>query len=96
MFAPVWMMFFAWGVAGPFISWSKFYEKHPGIAWPLFLSLVAISGVYMIFLKRVMLRIVLDKSMSASTRNVLWVLPPLPIAVLGALLGLWLKRQFSG
>ena len=49
----------------------------------------------MIYLKGVMLRIVLDKSMSAATRSFLWIVPSMALAILGAALGSLLKRGFT-
>jgi hypothetical protein len=96
MFIPVWAMFFAFCLSGPFLSAPGVYEKHPGIAWPVFFATIGILGVGMTFLRRVMLRILVDKSMSATTRGALFVMPSMLMGILGAILGFWLKRQFSG
>jgi len=94
-FWPVWVMAFAWCMVGPFVASPNFYEEHPAIAWPVLLALVISLSLYMIFLKGVMLRIVSDKSMSATTRSFLWLVPTLTMAVFGMLLGFWLKLQFT-
>ena len=48
----------------------------------------------MIFLRGVMLRLVSDKSTSAGTRNLLWILPGTLFMVLGAIVGEVLKALF--
>jgi len=94
-FWPVWVIAFAWCMVGPFVASPNFYEEHPAIAWPVLLALMISASLYMIFLKGLMLRIVSDKSMSAATRSFLWLVPTFTLAVLGMLLGFWLKSQFT-
>ena len=94
-FRPAWGLFFAFGLLGPFVSESRFYEQHPKIAWPIFFSLILIGSLYMIYLRGVMLRILLDKSMSAANRNFLWIFPFMVLVILGAALGSLLKRIFT-
>src|SRR5262245_14206735 len=96
LFRPVWVFFFAGGFSAMLLATPKFYEEHPSIAWPIFFSWVIISGLYMVYLKGPMLRIVLDTSMRTGTRNVLFVLSGLLMGVLGGVLGFWLKGALGG
>jgi hypothetical protein len=91
-FCPVWLFTFAWCMLGPLFATPRLYKEHPGIAWPAFFSLIIICAIYMIFLKRVMLRLLQDKLMSTTTRNVLWLIPTLIFAMTGMMLGLSLKH----
>ena len=90
------MFFFAFGIVGPSLATPRFYEEHPSIAWPILFSWVIIAGLYMVYLKGPMLRIVLDTSMRTGTRNVLFVLFGLLMALLGGVLGFWLKGALGG
>ena len=94
-FGPAWGLFFTFGLVGPFLATTRFYEEHPKMAWPIFFAVILIGSLYMIFLKGVMLRVVLDKSMSAATRSFLWIVPSMALAILGAALGSLFKRIFT-
>jgi len=90
-FAAVWVFFFANAATLPLLASPRFYEERPKVAWSIFFAWWIITGLSMVFLKGIMLRLVLDKSMSAGTRNLLFILPTMLLGVLGVIVGSCLK-----